>query len=286
MTGMKTFLLAFGAAAAAIVALAPALGQSSALKGHNSNAPVDVAADRIEVQDRADRAIFSGNVVVRQAELTLNAPRLTVAYSNAGGIEIDRIDASGGVTVRSPSETATGQYLGRGTPSRPDEQHNSCIRQCRTVRNPNHALCWVYAERLLQKMMPKTPEQTRKLEKVRNQIWALYGDLKLWKQKPCAKEALVLTKRFDDIFGQRTRYKELGRLLARLHRRKSELLKVLERPEIPLHTNASENDLRASVTKRRISGGTMSADGRQARRHAWAHENLPQVWHLLIRLSG
>jgi lipopolysaccharide export system protein LptA len=110
MTGMKTFLLAFGAAAAAVVALAPAISQTSALKGHNSNAPVDVAADRIEVQDRADRAIFSGNVVVRQAELTLNAPRLTVAYSNAGGIEIDRIDASGGVTVRSPSETATGQY--------------------------------------------------------------------------------------------------------------------------------------------------------------------------------
>ncbi|TFI58930.1 OstA family protein [Sphingomonas parva] len=107
---MKTFLLAFGATAAAIVALAPAMSQTSALKGHNSNAPVDVAADRIEVQDRADRAIFSGNVVVKQAELTLNAPRLTVAYSNAGGIEIDRIDASGGVTVRSPSETATGQY--------------------------------------------------------------------------------------------------------------------------------------------------------------------------------
>ena len=54
-------------------------------------------------------------------------------------------------------------------------------------------------------------------------------------------------------------------MLARLHRRKAELLKVLERPEIPLHTNASENDLRACVTKRRISGGTMSADGRQAR---------------------
>ena len=54
-------------------------------------------------------------------------------------------------------------------------------------------------------------------------------------------------------------------MLARLHRRKHELLKVLERPEIPLHTNASENDLRACVTKRRISGGTMSADGRQAR---------------------
>ena len=40
---------------------------------------------------------------------------------------------------------------------------------------------------------------------------------------------------------------------------------MLERPEIPLHTNASENDLRACVIKRKISGGTMSADGRRAR---------------------
>ena len=110
MTGMKKFLIGGGAVAGAALALAPALAQTSALKGHNSNAPVDVAADRIEVQDRADRAIFSGDVVVRQSDLTLNAPRLTVAYSNAGGIEIERIDASGGVTVRSPSETARGQY--------------------------------------------------------------------------------------------------------------------------------------------------------------------------------
>jgi hypothetical protein len=132
-------------------------------------------------------------------------------------------------------------------------------------RIPNHALCWVHAERLLQKLMPKTPEQTRKLEKVQDQVWGLYRDLKLWKQMPSATEAHDLAERFDNIFGQRTHYKELGQLLARLHRRKAELLKVLERPEIPLHTNASENDLRACVTKRRISGGTMSADGRQAR---------------------
>jgi lipopolysaccharide export system protein LptA len=57
----------------------------SALKGHNSNAPVDVTADRIEVQDRADRAIFAGNVHVKQAELTLDTARLTVAYSSGGG---------------------------------------------------------------------------------------------------------------------------------------------------------------------------------------------------------
>jgi lipopolysaccharide export system protein LptA len=112
MSPVKRFLLvipALCAAAALSPGLSPAFGQS-ALKGHNSDAPVDVAADRIEVQDRADRAVFSGNVVVRQAELTMTAARLTVAYSSAGGIQIERLDASGGVTVKSPSETARGRF--------------------------------------------------------------------------------------------------------------------------------------------------------------------------------
>ena len=89
-----------------------ALGQggASALKGHDTDAPVDVAADRIEVQDRADRAIFSGNVEVRQGGLQLSTARLTVAYASEGGIEIERLEASGGVLLRSPSETARSQF--------------------------------------------------------------------------------------------------------------------------------------------------------------------------------
>jgi len=82
----------------------------SALKGHDSNAPVDVSADRIEVQDRSDRAMFAGNVHVKQAELSLDTDRLTVAYSNDKGVQIQRLDAAGGVVVRSPSETAKGDF--------------------------------------------------------------------------------------------------------------------------------------------------------------------------------
>lgn len=96
-----------------LVAVAgPAFSQGavSALKGHDSNAPVDVAADRIELQDRADRALLTGNVEVRQGDLTLTAARLTVAYSRVGGTEIQRLDASGSVRVTSPSETARSQY--------------------------------------------------------------------------------------------------------------------------------------------------------------------------------
>lgn len=86
----------------------------SALKGHNGNAPVDVSADRIEVQDRADRAIFAGNVHVVQGELTLDTPRLTVAYASSrgttSGVQIKRLDAADGVVVKSPSETAKGDF--------------------------------------------------------------------------------------------------------------------------------------------------------------------------------
>jgi len=97
-------------AAAAMATIAAAADPVSALKGHDSGAPVDVTADRIEVQDRSDRAIFAGNVHVKQAALSLDTERLTVAYSSGGGVQIRRLDASGGVTVRSPSETARGNF--------------------------------------------------------------------------------------------------------------------------------------------------------------------------------
>ena len=106
----RPILISLAGALAAIAALAQAQEPVSALKGHNADAPVDVTADRIEVQDRADRALFVGNVHVRQASLTLDTARLTVAYSSAGGIQIQRLDASGGVIVRSPSETARGNF--------------------------------------------------------------------------------------------------------------------------------------------------------------------------------
>lgn len=92
-----------------------------------------------------------------------------------------------------------------------------------------------------------------------------YKALKAYKQRPSPQAAPGFRIRFDRIFGLRTGYEALDKLLARLLRRKTELLKVLDYPDIPLHTNASENDLRTLVTKRKISGGTMSRDGRVAR---------------------
>ena len=106
----KVSLILTGLIGLSAASLAVAQGATSALKGHNRDAPIDVSADRIEAQDRVDRAIFSGNVKVRQADLTLDTQRLTVSYTTVGGLDIKRLDASGGVTVRSPSETAKGNF--------------------------------------------------------------------------------------------------------------------------------------------------------------------------------
>jgi lipopolysaccharide export system protein LptA len=94
---------------------APALAQgTSALRGHDSNAPIDISSDRIEVQDRADRAIWVGHVHVVQGDMVMDSARMTVAYRKAttpgADPEIQRIDASGGVTVVTPSERATGNF--------------------------------------------------------------------------------------------------------------------------------------------------------------------------------
>ncbi len=96
-------------------------------------------------------------------------------------------------------------------------------------------------------------------------VWRFYKALKVWKQEPSPHLINGFRRRFDRIFTLRTGYEALDKLLMRLHRRRDELLKVLEHPDIPLHTNASENDIRSFVTRRRSSGGTISLDGRIAR---------------------
>ena len=129
----------------------------------------------------------------------------------------------------------------------------------------DHALCWVHAERLVYKLQPSNPADRRAVEIQRSLIWWFYADLKAYKRNPDPKRARMMRARFDRIFTRKTGYIMLDRQLARLHRNKHELLRVLDRPEIPLHTNGSENDIRTVVTKRKISGGTVSEPGKIAR---------------------
>jgi hypothetical protein len=129
----------------------------------------------------------------------------------------------------------------------------------------DHALCWVHAERLVHKLIGFNGHQRQAIDLTRQLIWWFYGDLKTYKRDPCRQRAAQMRARFARIFSRQTGFVTLDRLLARLRARKTELLRVLERPEIPLHTNGSENDIRCHVTKRKISGGTWSENGRDAR---------------------
>lgn len=128
-----------------------------------------------------------------------------------------------------------------------------------------HALCWIHAERLVHKLDTFTDEHRAAQSTVRAAIWTLYGDLKSYRQHPSPPRQAALTAEFDRIFTLTTGFVTLDRLLARLHANKAELLMVLERPEIPLHTNATENDIRCQVTRRKVSGGTRSDAGRDCR---------------------
>ncbi|MBY0307023.1 MAG: LptA/OstA family protein [Sphingomonas sp.] len=102
--------LASSLLASALLAMA---GASTAQTRHDSAAPIDFGADHIELQDKANRAILTGSVTVRQAEMTLSAARMTVAYTGQvvdGSPQVSRLDASGGVTVTRPDQSARSQY--------------------------------------------------------------------------------------------------------------------------------------------------------------------------------
>jgi hypothetical protein len=128
-----------------------------------------------------------------------------------------------------------------------------------------HALCWVHAERLVHKLDTFTDLHRTAQQHMRKLIWDFYADLKAYRVNPGKRRRRALRARFDRIFRRRTGFVTLDRLLKRLHANKAELLMVLERPEIPLHTNGSENDIRGHVTRRKVSGGTHSNLGRDCR---------------------
>ena len=101
--------LAAGALAGSLAALAfGSQAGAQAIAGFNSDQPVNYAADRIELQDKQKRVVLSGSVQIDQGDLRLTAARTTVAYTNDGGLKIQRIDATGGVVVTRGNERASG----------------------------------------------------------------------------------------------------------------------------------------------------------------------------------
>ena len=129
----------------------------------------------------------------------------------------------------------------------------------------DHARCWIHMERQVYALDTFTEQQRAIKEAVRASIWNLYADLKAWRDNPNERQGRKLAARFDDIFASQTGFVTLDRLLAGFHAHRTAFLCVLDHPDIPLHTNGSENDIRCQVTRRKISGGSQSDTGRDVR---------------------
>lgn len=128
-----------------------------------------------------------------------------------------------------------------------------------------HASCWLHAERPLARMVPFGEQHRQAIAGVRQQIWELYQELKAYRQQPQASQRPALESRFDALCAGRTCFPSVNAVLDEMAAHKADLLRVLERPEVPLHNNVSESHIREYVTKRKVSGGTRSEAGRRCR---------------------
>jgi len=128
-----------------------------------------------------------------------------------------------------------------------------------------HAACWLHAERPLARLIPYSDEHRQAIAKVQGQIWELYRDLKVYRQRPEPSRRRDIEARFDTLCSRRTGFPSIDDALKGMQKRRAALLLVLDRPEVPLHNNLSEGHLRDYVKKRKISGSTRSDLGRQAR---------------------
>jgi len=128
-----------------------------------------------------------------------------------------------------------------------------------------HALCWLHAERSLKKLLPMNPREQEAVDRVRGAVWKYYQRLRAYRESPTARCKAALQRDFERLFRWRTGFVDLNEALRRIHEKRDDLLLVLERPELPLHNNLSESDIREWAKKRKISAGTRSELGRRCR---------------------
>lgn len=128
-----------------------------------------------------------------------------------------------------------------------------------------HASCWLHAERPLARMVPYNEQHREAIAGVRRRIWELYQELKAYREQPAPSQKAGLEARFEALVAWRTGYPSVDGVLKEMGAHQADLLRVLERPEVPLHNNTSESHIREYVTRRKVSGGTRSDAGRRCR---------------------
>lgn len=128
-----------------------------------------------------------------------------------------------------------------------------------------HALCWIHAERAIKRLVPMTDRQREEQAEIADAFWQLYRDLKGYKDKPQKRRRQQIERAFETLFQRRTSFESLNLALRRIYDNRVELLLVLDHPELPLHNNSAESDIREYVKRRKVSGGTRSECGQRSR---------------------
>ena len=129
----------------------------------------------------------------------------------------------------------------------------------------DHALCWIHAERGVNRLIPLDEKNKELVDNARDDIWNLYQKLKEYKINPNESMKQIIYNDFDEFAEKVTGYEALDKAINSFQKNRSDLLKVLDKPYLPLHNNLSERDIRDYVKKRKISGSTRSDEGRRAR---------------------
>ncbi len=123
---------------------------------------------------------------------------------------------------------------------------------------------------------------------MQTQYWNLYDDMEAYQKNSTEAEKRRLYQDFDNGITTQVDYPDLQRVLGQLMVVREELLLVLEYPWLPLHNNLSERQIRESVKRRKVSGGTRSALGRKCHDTfdlCQSEKDLQTAWDLFRQIS-
>ena len=122
-------------------------------------------------------------------------------------------------------------------------------------------LCWVHDARHYKKLRPILEIHQQKLAEFLGLYWEYYKELLKYQKNPCPDKKAWLLTRFDKLFATTSNYENLNDRIAKTLAKKTELLRVLQLPQLPLHNNAAELGARRQARARDISFQTRNEKG-------------------------
>ena len=96
------------------------------------------------------------------------------------------------------------------------------------------------------------------------QFRQMYLDLKVYNLVPTANQAEDIKSRFKTMCSTKTADETLDSVLNKMGNNQHALLRLGDKPYLPVYNKLSEPDIREHIKKRRINGSTLSKTGRMS----------------------